>query len=89
MPGQIRKQLIFEFTVVLNQRTDFPGRESQPHRGHALVLHLDFKTIGSGADRHFCVRAKVKQNKLSQPVQESAPSLSGIHFAPQYRRSKR
>jgi hypothetical protein len=88
MSGQIRKQSIFESTVVLNQRTYFSGRELQHHWGHALVLHLDLESFGSGIDGHFCVRAKVKQHELPQPVQESPPSLSGIHFAPQYRRSK-
>ena len=68
MSGQIRKQSVFESTMVLNQTTYFFGRELQQHWCHSLVLHLDLKTFGSGTDTHFCVRAKVKQHKLSQPV---------------------
>ena len=48
------------------------------------MLYLDVEASSRGTDTHFRVRAEVKQHKLSQLFQESAASLSGIHFASQY-----
>ena len=45
------------------------------------MLYLDLEPFSRGTDSHLRVRAEMKQHKLSQLVQESAPSLSGIHFA--------
>ena len=84
MSGQTGKPSVFESRTVLDQGTYLLRRKLQLHWSHARMLYLDVEAFSRGTDTHFRVRAEVKQHKLSQLFQESAASLSGIHFASQY-----